>query len=70
MPRPRPQRTDRLISAAAVARSLGIEVDTLLNWHAHRRGPAPAAGSGAQLAYSVGELEAWRDRLGELSRAR
>jgi shikimate kinase len=57
-------RPARLVSAATVARWLGIEVETLLRWHARGAGPAAAAVvSGSGPAFSSSALDAWQDRV-------
>ena len=58
---PRPARP---VSAATVARRLGIEVETLLRWHACGAGPAAAAaGFGGVPAFSSSALQDWQDRV-------
>jgi hypothetical protein len=54
-----------LISVAAAAMKLGVDVATLLRWYSRRRGPAATAGRTGSLAYRVRDLEAWQDRFGE-----
>jgi hypothetical protein len=54
----------RLISAAAAAQQLGVDVDTLLRWHHSRRGPAGYL-VGGELAYRTRDIEAWQDLMCE-----
>jgi hypothetical protein len=55
----------RLISPAAAAVTLGVDIATLQRWNILGHGPAAARGlDGAALAYRHSDFEAWRDRLG------
>jgi predicted DNA-binding transcriptional regulator AlpA len=57
--------SEQLISAAAAARKLGVDVATLARWHSRNLGPVPSSGSsGAGLAYRRSDIEAWQDRVG------
>jgi DNA-binding transcriptional regulator YiaG len=58
--------TDRLLTAAEAAATLGVEVHTLHHWHARRSGPPVAAAADLALVYRRSDLEAWLDRLGEV----
>jgi hypothetical protein len=55
---------DRLVSAAAAARQLGVDVATLVRWHTHNRGPAAIGWRDGLLAYRRVDLEAWEERIG------
>lgn len=56
---------ERLISAAAAARKLGVDVATLIRWHRHNLGPVPTAWNGPDgPAYRRRDIEEWQDRVG------
>lgn len=56
---------DRLISAAAAALKLGVDVATLVRWHSSNCGPAAIIQhDGTGLGYRCSDLEAWQDRIG------
>lgn len=58
------QPHERLISAAAAALHLGVDVATLMRWHRSQQGPAGRL-VGGQLAYRGRDITAWQDRMGE-----
>ena len=54
-----------LVSPAAAALSLGVDVATLQRWNILGHGPATVPGLDcAALAYRHSDLESWQDRLG------
>lgn len=56
----------QLVSPAAAALSLGVDVATLQRWNIFGHGPAAASGLDcAALAYRRSDLERWQDRLGD-----
>jgi len=60
------QSPERLISAAAAAQKLGVDIDTLVRWHRRHSGPAGyQVAGGAGLAYRNRDIEAWQDRMVE-----
>jgi hypothetical protein len=61
-----PRDSERLISAATAALTLGVDVETLVRWHRRHRGPAARTINTKtyELAYRGSDLEAWQNRVG------